>query len=85
MATLFVKAGIQQSRAVQGENLSALRLAYSLGTASGWKCYGVWRSAVERGEPYHGEVEVVGTVYYDYEPIKDASGKTIGAYFVGHK
>jgi hypothetical protein len=31
-------------------------------------------------------VQVLGTLYVgDYEPIKDASGAIIGAYFVGYK
>ncbi len=41
---------------------------------------------IKAGQPYHGEVEVLGARYItDYEPIKDASGETIGAYFVGYK
>jgi hypothetical protein len=42
--------------------------------------------SIRAGEPYYGEVEVLGTQYIThYEPIKDASGETIGAYFVGYK
>ena len=42
--------------------------------------------SIKAGQPYHGEVEVLGAQYItDYEPIKDASGETIGAYFVGYK
>ena len=42
--------------------------------------------SIKAGHPYHGEVQVHGTQYItDYEPIKDASGETIGAYFVGYK
>jgi len=49
-----------------------------------------WRppalDSIKVGEPYYGEVEVLGALYItDYEPIKDASGQTIGAYFVGYK
>ena len=41
--------------------------------------------SIKAGQPYHGEVEVHGAQYItDYEPIKDASGETIGAYFVGY-
>ena len=42
--------------------------------------------SIKAGYPYFGEVEIVGTAYITrYEPIKDASGETIGAYFVGYK
>ena len=42
--------------------------------------------SIKAGQPYYGEVEVLGTRYItEYEPIKDASNETIGAYFVGYK
>ena len=38
------------------------------------------------GEAYYGEATVFGKTYdAGYEPIKDASGAVIGAYFVGYK
>ena len=38
------------------------------------------------GEPYYGDATVFGQTYdAGYEPIKDASGAVIGAYFVGNK
>jgi len=38
------------------------------------------------GEAYYGDATVFGKTYdAGYEPIKDASGAVIGAYFVGHK
>jgi len=41
--------------------------------------------SIKAGKPYYGEVEVLGMRYVaGYEPIKDASGETIGAYFVGY-
>jgi cache 3/cache 2 fusion protein len=37
------------------------------------------------GEPYYGEATVFGKAYdAGYEPLKDASGAVIGAYFVGY-
>ena len=37
------------------------------------------------GEPYYGDATVFGKTYdAGYEPIKDASGAVIGAYFVGY-
>ena len=42
--------------------------------------------SIKAGYPYFGEVEVLGKAYITrYEPIKGASGETIGAYFVGYK
>jgi hypothetical protein len=42
--------------------------------------------SIKAGHPYQGEVAVLGTQYIThYEPSKDASGETIGAYFVGYK
>jgi cache 3/cache 2 fusion protein len=36
------------------------------------------------GEPYYGDATIFGKAYdTGYEPIKDASGAVIGAYFVG--
>ena len=38
------------------------------------------------GEAYYGDATVFGKTYdAGYEPIKDASGAVIGAYFVGYK
>jgi cache 3/cache 2 fusion protein len=40
---------------------------------------------LDNGEPYYGDAKVFGKSYdAGYEPIKDASGKVIGAYFVGY-
>jgi Cache 3/Cache 2 fusion domain len=42
--------------------------------------------SIKAEKTYVGEVPVLGSTYMgDYEPIKDASGAVIGAYFVGHK
>jgi len=39
---------------------------------------------LDNGEPYYGDAKVFGNTYdAGYEPIKDASGAVIGAYFVG--
>ena len=39
----------------------------------------------ERGEAFYGEATILGTPYITgYEPIKDASGKVIGVYYVGY-
>ena len=40
---------------------------------------------LNNGEPYYDEVKVFGKTYdAGYEPIKDASGAIIGAFFIGY-
>ncbi len=88
-ATLFVKAGVQQSRAAAGEEY--IRVTTSVLLPDGRPAVGTVLGSpalesIRSGEPYYGEVEVLSTRYVTYyEPIKDASGETIGAYFVGYK
>ena len=39
----------------------------------------------QSGKAYYGKASVLGMHYVSgYEPIKDASGATIGVYFVGY-
>ncbi len=89
VATLFVKAGVQQSRAAVGEEY--IRVATSVLLPDGRRAVGTVLGSpalesIEAGHPYFGEVDVRGTRYIThYEPIKDASGETIGAYFVGYE
>ena len=41
---------------------------------------------INKGEPFYGEVTILDVPYITgYEPIKDASGKVIGIYYVGYK
>jgi len=88
-ATLFVKAGVQQARGTVSEEYirvaTTVRLPdtrRAVGTALGSPAL----DSIRAGEPYYGEVDVLGKAYITrYEPIKDASGETIGAYFVGYK
>ena len=88
-ATLFVKAGVQQAGAAASEEY--IRVATSVRLPDGRGAVGTILKppaldSIKAGKPYHGEVQVLGTAYMaDYEPIKDASGETIGAYFVGYK
>ena len=89
VATLFVKAGVQQMIAAASEEY--IRVATSVLLPDGRRAVGTVMGSpalesIKGGEPYFGEVEVLGTRYIThYEPIKDASGETIGAYFVGYK
>jgi hypothetical protein len=88
-ASLFVKAGVQQTRGTVSEEYirvaTTVRLPdtrRAVGTALGSPAL----ESIRAGEPYYGEVDVLGKAYITrYEPIKDASGETIGAYFVGYK
>jgi cache 3/cache 2 fusion protein len=88
-ASLFVKASVPQARAAAAEEY--IRVATSVRLPDGRRAVGTVLAppaldSIKAGEPYHGEVEVLGTPYItDYEPIKDTSGETIGAYFVGYK
>jgi len=43
-------------------------------------------AAINTGKPFYGEVTILGVPYITgYEPIKDASGKVIGIWYVGYK
>ena len=78
-ATLFVKAGDE-----------FIRVATSVLLPDGKRAVGTVLAppaldSIKAGKPYYGEVDVLGTLYVTgYEPIKDAAGETIGAYFVGY-
>ena len=89
MATLFVKAGVQQEQHAPVEVY--IRVATTVLLPDGRRAVGTVMGSpalgsIKAGHPFQGEVAVLGTQYItDYEPIKDASGETIGAYFVGYK
>ena len=81
-ATLFVKAGDEYIRVATSVRLPLPDGGRAVGTVLASPALNL----IKAGEPYYGEVEVLGTAYItDYEPIKDASGETIGAYFVGYR
>ena len=87
--TLFVKAGVplEQHKPIE----EYIRVATSVRLPDGRRAVGTPLASpalesIKAGHPYQGEVHVHGAQYItDYEPIKDASGETIGAYFVGYK
>ena len=87
--TLFVKAGLPLEQHAPIEEY--IRVATSVQLPDGRRAVGTVMGSpalgsIKAGYPYFGEVEVLGTAYITrYEPIKDASGETIGAYFVGYK
>jgi hypothetical protein len=80
-ATLFVKSGDQYVRAattVKKEDGSS-----AVGTALDANSPAI--AKLKNGEPYYGDATIFGKAYVaGYEPIKDASGAVIGAYFVGY-
>jgi Cache 3/Cache 2 fusion domain len=88
VVTLFVKAGV---RLEQHELEEYIRVATSVQLPDGTRAVGTVMGSpalesIKAGYPYFGEVEVHGSAYITrYEPIKDASGETMGAYFVGYK
>ncbi|HSA67621.1 MAG TPA: Cache 3/Cache 2 fusion domain-containing protein [Methyloceanibacter sp.] len=56
------------------------------GRAIGTALAGPALDSIKAGKAFFGEVPILGTHYVaDYEPIKDATGAVIGAYFVGYK
>jgi hypothetical protein len=82
VATIFVKNGDQYKRVAttvkkeDGTN--------AVGTALDANSPAI--AKLNSGEPYYGDATVFGKTYdAGYEPIKDASGAVIGAYFVGYK
>jgi len=89
MVTLFVTAGHQLEQHAPLKEY--VRIATTVLLPDGRRAVGTVMGSpalesIKAGHPYHGEVAVLGTPYItDYEPIKDASGETIGAYFVGYK
>ena len=41
---------------------------------------------VNKGEAFYGEVDILGKLYETgYDPIKDASDKVIGIWYVGYE
>jgi hypothetical protein len=41
---------------------------------------------INEGKPFYGDVDILGTMFTTgYEPIKDATGKVIGIWYVGYK
>src|SRR5215475_14604001 len=81
-ATIFVKSGdkfVRVATTVKKEDGKN-----AVGTALDANSPAI--AKLNSGEPYYGDATVFGKTYdAGYEPIKDASGAVIGAYFVGYK
>lgn len=81
-ATLFVKAGYDYVRV--STNVPGSIQGRALGTVLDPK--GEVIAKINRGEAFYGEVDVLGKLYVTgYEPIKDASGRNIGIWYVGYE
>ena len=82
VATIFVKAGnayVRVATTVKKEDGSS-----AVGTALDAMSPAV--AKINKGEAYYGDATIFGKNYdAGYEPIKDASGAVIGAYFVGQQ
>ena len=78
-ATLFVKSGDDYIRVA-----TSVSTRKGSGRGIGTVLSGAPLESIKAGNAYYGKASVLGTPYISgYEPIKDASGATIGVYFVG--
>ena len=79
--TLLVKAGDEYVRVAT--NLKKDDGSRAIGTVLDMTSPAI--AKINKGEAYYGEATILGKPYVTgYEPIKDASGKVIGSYFVGY-
>jgi hypothetical protein len=80
-ATLFVKSGEDFIRVATNVSTRS-----GPGRGLGTILTGAPLESIKAGKAYYGKTFVLGTPYVSgYEPIKDASGATIGVYFVGYQ
>ena len=63
------------------------RAAYTAGRLGpSWTLKGKAIANINKGEPFYGEADILGKPYVTgYDPIKDASGKVIGIWYVGYE
>jgi hypothetical protein len=79
-ATLFVKKDKEYERVATTVKKEDGKSAVGTALDANSSAIGM----LDNGETYYGDVKVFGKTYAaGYEPIKDSSGKVIGAYFVG--
>jgi hypothetical protein len=80
-ATLFAKTGDEYVRVSTNVPKGAGR---ATGTILDPKGKAIVQ--INEGKAFYGDVDILGTMYTTgYEPIKDASGKVIGIWYVGYK
>ena len=81
-ATLFVKSGDDYVRV--STNVPGSVHGRALGTILDPKGKAI--ANINKGEAFYGEVDILGKPYVTgYDPIKDASGKVIGIWYVGYE
>ena len=81
-ATLFVKSGDDYVRV--STNVPGSVRGRALGTILDPKGKAIVN--INKGEAFYGEVDILGKLYVTgYDPIKDASGKVIGIWYVGYE
>jgi len=81
-ATLFVKSGDDYVRV--STNVPGSVHGRALGTVLDPKGKAI--ANINKGEAFYGEVDILGKPYVTgYDPIKDASGKVIGIWYVGYE
>jgi hypothetical protein len=81
-ATLFVKSSDDYVRV--STNVPGSVQGRALGTILDPKGKAIVN--VDKGEAFYGEVDILGKPYLTgYDPIKDASGKVIGIWYVGYE
>jgi Cache 3/Cache 2 fusion domain len=80
-ATLFVRSGEEYVRVTT--NLKKSDGSRAIGTILDPK--GPAIEMIKKGDAFYGEATILGTAYVTgYEPIRDASQKVIGIYYVGY-
>jgi len=80
-ATIFVKSGDEYVRVAT--NVKKDDGSRAIGTVLDPKGKAI--ANIAKGEAFFGEVDILGKLYTTgYDPIRDASGKVIGIYYVGY-
>src|SRR3954468_11743215 len=80
-ATIFVKSGDEFVRVAT--NVKKDDGSRAIGTILDPKGKAIL--AISKGEPFFGEVDILGKPYVTgYKPIRDGSGSIIGIYYVGY-
>lgn len=85
LATIFMK----NDKTMSSEEGPYMRVSTNVKLKDGSRAVGTYVSkrvadVIEKGEIYIGEAHIAGILYEtQYTPIQDASGKTIGIWFVG--
>ena len=83
-STLVTSPGNAQADPKVAKAMAALKAERALGTILDPKGKAI--ANINKGEAFYGEVDILGKPYVTgYDPIKDASGKVIGIWYVGYE